>query len=315
MNRKMICKVLEKKHIEFLSTITDDTVKRLVAKNSIVTGGSIASMLLREPIKDFDYYFTNKETCVAVAKYYVDRFNEAHPDNTYLTTTKLTKPTVEVDGDRVKVIVPSAGIVGEGDNSGYQYFESLPDEVGEGYVDKVTAADDIIAEKMEEIDKEKGICRPIFMSSNAITLSHKVQLVIRFYGDPEDIHKNYDFIHCCNYWRSEDRKLVLHPAALESLLSKHLSYQGSLYPLCSVIRTRKFLKNGWYINAGQYLKMCFQLSELDLSNIDVLEEQLTGVDAAYFHQVIEYCKKRQEEDGEFKITAPYLVSIVDKIFG
>jgi hypothetical protein len=168
---------------------------------------------------------------------------------------------------------------------------------------------------MEEIDKEKGKYRPVYMSSNAITLSDKVQLVVRFFGDPDEIHKNYDFIHCCNYWTSDDNKLVLHPGALESLLSKHLQYQGSLYPLCSVIRTRKFLKQGWYINAGQYLKMCFQISELNLSNINVLEEQLVGVDAAYFIQVIEYCKKKQEENPEFQVTAPYLVSIIDKIFG
>jgi len=72
---------------------------------------------------------------------------------------------------------------------------------------------------------------------------------------------------------------------------------------------------GWYINAGQILKMLFQISQLDLTDINVLEEQLTGVDAAYFFQVIEYCKKRQEEDKEFKVTVPYLCSIIDKIFG
>jgi len=153
------------------------------------------------------------------------------------------------------------------------------------------------------------------MSTNAITLSNKVQLVIRFYGNSEDVHKNYDFIHCCNYWTSHNKKLTLHPLALESILSKQLQYQGSLYPVCSVIRTRKFLRKGWYINAGQLLKMMFQISELDLTNITVLEEQLTGVDAAYFFQVIDYCKKRQEEDKEFKVTTPYLISIIDKIFG
>jgi len=72
---------------------------------------------------------------------------------------------------------------------------------------------------------------------------------------------------------------------------------------------------GWYINAGQILKMLFQISQLDLTDINVLEEQLTGVDAAYFCQVIEYCKKRQEEDKELKVTVPYLCSIIDKIFG
>jgi hypothetical protein len=282
-------------------------------------------LLLNEPVKDFDYYFTNIETCKKVAQYYVDKFNAMHLDRTYLTTTKLNQPIVEEENGRIKIIVPSAGVVSENaDENGYQYFESLPDEAGEQYVDNITKdiigkgvedGDDVNSQHMEEIDKEKGRYRPVFMSSNAITLSDKVQLVIRFYGEANEIHKNYDYVHCCNYWTSKDKKLTLLPDALECILTKQLHYQGSLYPVCSVIRARKFLKNGWYINAGQLLKMCFQISELDLSDINCLEEQLTGVDAAYFFQVIEYCKKRQEEDNEFKITAPYLVSIIDKIFG
>lgn len=309
MNRRTIQRVLKKKHDDFVASIKDDTVRELVKKNSIITGGSIASMLLNETVKDFDYYFTDKATVLAVANYYVEQFNKAHPGLSIA-------PEIREENDRVKIRVQSAGIASDAGDEGYQYFENLPDEVGQDYVEKVVAcADEANAEHIEELDKEFGKYRPVFISANAITLSDKVQLVIRFYGNPDEIHRNYDFVHCCNYWTSSDGKLTLNPSALESLLCKHLSYQGSLYPLCSVIRTRKFLKNGWHISAGQYLKMCFQLSELNLSDINVLEDQLTGVDAAYFHQVIDYCKKRQEEDPEFKVTAPYLVSIIDKIFG
>ena len=164
------------------------------------------------------------------------------------------------------------------------------------------------------MDGKQEPYRPVFLSDNAITLSNKVQLVIRFYGDPAEIHRNYDFIHCCNYW-TPDEGVMLNPLALESILTKNLQYQGSAYPVCSVIRMRKFLKAGWHINAGQILKMLFQISALDLTDIEVLEEQLTGVDAAYFYQVIEYCKKRLVEEPDFKVTAPYLCSIIDKIWG
>jgi hypothetical protein len=33
-------------------------------------------MLLGEEVKDFDIYFRDKQTALAVAKYYVNRFNE-----------------------------------------------------------------------------------------------------------------------------------------------------------------------------------------------------------------------------------------------
>ena len=47
----------------------------MVEKNSIIAGGSITSMLLREKVNDYDIYFTNKDVVYAVAQYYVARFN------------------------------------------------------------------------------------------------------------------------------------------------------------------------------------------------------------------------------------------------
>lgn len=310
----MVNRIITGKHEKFLDSITNEDVRNLVHKNSIITGGSIVSLLLNERVKDFDYYFADKETCKKVAEYFVDKFNYEHPEKVYKTSTNMVKPVVREENGRIKIHVPSAGIASENDTSGYSFFEGLPEEYGEDFVEKaISLADEVDSKPLEEVVKEKF--RVVYMSANAITLSGHVQLVTRFYGPAEEIHKNYDFVHCTNYWTSQDRKLVLQPGALESILTKTLVYQGSLYPICSVIRTRKFMKQGWHINAGQLLKMCFQISKLDLENIEVLEEQLTGVDAAYFFQVIEYCKKRQEEDKEFRITAPYLCSIIDKIFG
>ncbi len=296
MNKRLTNKVITKKHEDFLKSVKDDEVRELINNNSVITGGSIVSLLTNEPVSDYDYYFTDKNTAIKVAQYYVDEWITAHPDG--------VKPEVisDEETERVKIVIQSKGIVGE---------DGVVDEVGESYLENVhNETDSNTIEELAEGEKY----RPVFLSANAITLSDKVQLVIRFHGDPEEIHKNYDFVHCTNYWLSKDRRLVLNQAALESILSKNLVYQGSIYPVCSVIRTRKFLKRGWYINAGQYLKMCFQISELDLSNIEVLEEQLTGVDALYFHQVIAYCRKRQEEDSSFHITSPYLVEVIDRIF-
>ncbi len=316
MNKKIIKAVLTKKHNDFVKSIDDPEVQKLVDKNSIITGGAIVSLLLNEKPKDFDYYFTDKETCIAVAKYYINKFTKLHPK------TEI-KPYIEVEDDRVKIIIKSAGIASESQAEGYKYFENYPMEMGEDYVNDVVqpiqsatelieTADEIDAKRLEELQKHPY--RPIFFTGNAITLSNKVQLIIRFYGSPETIHSNYDFVHCTNYWTSKDNKIVLNLPALESLLSKQLFYMGSKYPLCSIIRTRKFIKRGWHINAGQYVKMCFQLSQLDLTDVKVLEDQLIGVDNAYFVQVIQYLRKRQEEDKEFKVETPYLISIIDKIF-
>lgn len=302
MRAKTIKSILQKKHNDFVASIEDEKVRKLVDENSIITGGSICSLLLGEKVHDYDYYFTNKETAWAVANYYVDKFKELNP-----------KQDVKVidDNGRIRIWIQSQGIAGEETDSGqYRYFEADPDPSNaEEFVEQAVDAFD---KDEERSDKPKY--RPIFLTSNAITLSDKVQLVIRFYGSPEEIHSNYDFVHCTCYWTSEDGNLVLPNEALQAILARELVYKGSKYPIASVIRTRKFIQRGWVINAGQYLKMCMQISELDLKDPAVLEDQLIGVDFAYFQQIIDYLKDRQEKDKEFEITAAYITEIVDRIF-
>ena len=94
------------------------------------------------------------------------------------------------------------------------------------------------------------------------------------------------------------------------MLTRELRYVGSKYPLCSLIRVRKFTSRGWTINAGQILKAVMQLQELNLKDPIVLQDQLTGVDAAYF---IELMQKVREKDPD-KVDTAYLVEIIDRLF-
>ena len=316
MKKKTINAVICKKFDDYLGSIKDENVRGLVEKNTVITGGCIASMLLKEEVKDYDLYFTNKETVVAVANYYVNEFRKIKKPKH--SGGKNIEIYVDHETERVKIHIKSAGIASETSNDKYEYFESRPDEVGESYIDtlveSLTPSEEIVTQ--EESTKERY--RPVFLSANAVTLSDGIQLVIRFYGNPEEIHDNYDYVHCTNYWTSKERKVTLKQAALEALLSKELQYIGSKYPLASVIRTRKFLKRGWTINAGQYLKMAFQLSQLDLTNFEVLEDQLIGVDVAYFAQLVDGLKahsdKEKEEGREFKLEYGYLAAVIDRIF-
>lgn len=308
---KTIKAVISKKFGEFLASIEDEAVRSLVQKNTIITGGCIASMLLGEPVNDFDLYFTDKATVKAVADYYVARF---HPKNKAGIEAQIS---VQDEDNRIRIVIKSAGIASEdGTAKPYEYFEGSPDENAAGYVGEVMATPGEIQEAYEQTEElalatdEGEPFRPVFMSTNAITLSHRVQLVLRFYGPAEKIHENYDFVHCTNYWTSADNTLTLRQAALECLLAKELRYVGSKYPVCSIIRLRKFIRRGWAVNAGQVLKICMQISALNLTDPVVLEDQLTGVDSAYFVQVLD----RLKEKDPAKIDTAYLIEIIDRMF-
>lgn len=294
MKAKTIKSILKIVHNKFVKSIEDDVVKKLVEKNSIITGGSIVSMLLNEDVNDFDYYFTDKETATRVAEYYVNKFNKDKGFN--------ARVEVKEETGRIKIIVKDKGIVGEPQSH----------ETDEG--ESITLFDDDTSTVEELKEKETEKYNPVFLSTNAISLTGKIQLVIRFYGDAEKIHENYDFVHATCFWRSEDNFLSLPREALEAILTKELIYTGSKYPLCSIFRTKKFIKRGWQINAGQYLKMVLHLNQMDLHDLETLQEQLTGVDSAYFEQVIEHMKNKMEENPNFKVENTYLFEVINRIF-
>jgi hypothetical protein len=315
LKAKSIKSIIRRKIDLWLETIEDKELRKQVGRSVIVTGGSIASMLLGEEVNDFDIYFKDHSTTLAVAHYYLKKFLGRKENG-------IKAPLRVEDSDgRVKLVVQSAGIASaEGTDKPYEYFEGRPDESAAAYVGDVIAdpaqIEDTYQEIIEKSEKTtdtkegKETFRPVFMTTNAITLSGQIQLILRFYGEPDAIHGNYDFVHCMNYWTSWDSKLTLRPEALESLLSKELRYIGSKYPVCSLVRTRKFLERGWRINAGQYVKMALQISELNLRDVKVLEDQLTGVDTAYFVQLLNRVKEKNPES----VDSAYLIEIIDRIF-
>lgn len=310
---KTIKAIISKKIAKWVESIEDKSVAQLVEKNVIVTGGAIASMLQGEEVNDFDVYMKTTSAAQAVAEYYVAKFKPRKVNGIDVPLTVLRK------GDRIKIVAKSAGIASEnGSDEPYQYFESSPDDASD-YVGDLMDQPEQIADVHEQLAKAaestasepgKPAFRPVFLTANAITLADKIQIVLRFQGEPDAIHENYDFVHCTSYWTSWDNKLVLKPEAMEAILTKELKYIGSKYPICSIIRLRKFINRGWRINAGQILKMAMQISELDLTDVETLEDQLTGVDTAYFTQLI---RSLRDKDPE-KVNSAYLVEIIDRMF-
>lgn len=311
MKKKNIKSVIHGKVNAWIKSVQDEELRKELQENIVVTGGCIASMLLGEDINDYDVYFRTYDSALKCAKYYIGIFN-ANNSAKHGEDGKQVKVFLDHDRDagRIKIVVKSAGVATEGQTTGYAYFEDpgIPDSASDEYIDKIMKA----AQNTESDDKNKY--RPVFLTDNAITLSDKIQLVIRFQGEPDEIHENYDFVHCMNYWSSWDNNLVLRQEALESLLAKDLQYHGSKYPICSMFRTRKFIQRGWTVNAGQILKMAMQISELDLTDLDVLEDQLVGVDTAYFVQLLSLIKADRQTNPDMTIDHCYVAKLIDKLF-
>ncbi len=347
MKAKTIKAVLFKKIGDWIESIEDTHVQDVVRDNVIVTGGALVSLLTNEKPNDYDIYFKNKEAALIVAKYYVNKWNELNPkvenklghqekvfvldgadvdkwkrgevalskiapnyrmNHSWKNICKdpeqliVSHMVTNTPADRIKLIFPSDGVVGK--KSAVQSLEKT---------------DDLEAELLQDLNspeekKDKGKYHPVFITTNAITLSDKIQVIFRFYGSPQEIHDTYDFEHCKCYWQSWDRKLSTPINSLLAIMNKSLEYTGSRYPICSLIRLRKFIKRGYNINAGQILKMCMQVNELDLSDLDVLEDQLFGVDTVYFMQLVDQLRKAKQDEPGTVLDATYVATIIDRVF-
>lgn len=293
MNSKNIAKSLKSKLDDWCKNIGNNEITKTIKENAIVTGGALVSLLNGDKPNDYDIYFKNKESVLKIAQYYAEKWNKVHEDKSLVQ--------IKEENSRIQCFIQSAGAVMEED-------EDAIDDNSEPETEPFTE------ETEEEQKAKKPKYRPRYFSTNAISLSDDIQIVIRFYGDVDKIHENYDFIHCTCSYDYKNNKVNLPAKALEAIINKELIYCGSKYPLCSIIRTRKFLSRGYTINAGQYLKMALQLNELDLKDLNVFKDQLTGVDSAYFSQAIEMIAKKQEEDSNFKIDNTYLFEIINRIF-
>ncbi len=294
MQKKTIEKVIKAKMEKWLETITDENLRKDVRDNLLVSGGSIASMLMNVPVNDFDVYLMDMDICKRIAKYYIKPFNEIILFDGRQKDA-LANEYCDCDVDSLRYVNNSRGIS----------LRNLKDDQIKLYFSGAQGSMRV----NEDVPKEELNFTPLFFSPNAISLSNDLQVVLRFWGDAERIHETFDFIHATNYFTFKDG-LVLNLAAVESILTKQLKYQA----VTSIIRAKKFVKRGFDIGAGEFLKMAFQVSQLDLTNPDVLEEQIIGIDVSYFSKVIDALRTEYESDPNFKCSSEYLNVLIDKIF-
>lgn len=286
--------------------LTDDD-KQLIKKfqeqvrdSVVVTGGAFTSMLQGEEPNDLDIYFNDAEVAIKIANFCINKMKILGKlvENDHIPEIYAVKTS-----DGVSITIRSMGIAGENfDPNEYKYFEAYPEAFTDKFFEEYKKNHKIPTERL---GKSYDIS---FMTSNAITLNNGLQIIIRFTGDPETIHSNFDFIHATNYWTWEEG-VVYNVEALRATAEKRLYYFGSKFPVATIFRLKKFIERGWRISAGEIVKILFDVSKLDLTDVSVLREQSMGMDSAYFHQAIGMLINRTED-----LDRSYLFKVLDQVF-
>jgi len=272
MLENTIKKQLRKKIDSWLHSIKDAELKQELRDNIIVSGGCIVSMIQNQEPNDYDCYFKDINIVAKIANYYLKQFEKYYKENDEVIIKKIN------DEERVYIHITNKGI---------------------------------LRNTYTKEDEEKKVrYKPLMITSNAISLSHDIQIITRFYGQPEVLHQNFDYIHTKAYYDYRNNKLVIPKTVYESVMNKRLIFTNSKYPICSLFRMRKFLDRGWNISAGEIVKMSLKISQLDLTDVNVLHDQLVGVDSLYF---IKLLQEIEVKDIDI-ITEDYLMKLLDEVF-
>lgn len=293
MNEKRIVQRLNIETKKWVETIQDKELKDKVKNNVVIAGGAITSLLEGETPNDYDVYIKDFDVLVELANYYAELWNKDGRHKSKVTIqVDVPEPEGDVETSKVICFITSKGVAGE-----------------EEEITKASAGTEANIEVEED---EVADYRPVFFTDNAISLKGKIQLVLRFWGEPEKIISSFDYVHCTNYFDRGNQDLHISKDALMSILNKQLKYVGSQFPICSLFRMRKYMERGYTISAGEILKMSFQISNLDLTDIDVLREQLIGVDTTYMIDLVDRLEQAQEDNVD--IDYAYVVDLIDEIF-
>lgn len=293
MNEKRVLQRLNIETKKWVESIQDEELKGKVRSNVVIAGGAITSLLEGETPNDYDVYIKDFDVLVELANYYAELWNKDGRHKSKVTIqVDVPEPDGDVETSKVICFITSKGVAGE---------EEETTKASAGTEANIEVEEDEVADY-----------RPVFFTDNAISLKGKIQLVLRFWGEPEKIISSFDYVHCTNYFDRGNQDLHISKDALMSILNKQLKYVGSQFPICSLFRMRKYMERGYTISAGEILKMAFQISNLDLTDITVLREQLIGVDTTYMIDLVDRLEQAQEDNVDIDYT--YVVDLIDEIF-
>jgi hypothetical protein len=236
-------------------------------RDTYLTGGVIASLKQNtdkpadEVINDFDIYFKNKTTLIKLVKFYLEKYHRfGRQANEKIDCIKdIGLIYRDIEGNEYSEDQYIAD-----DNQKIFISLSIPDEYKQlqqhhEYRKWLTDKDSLS-----------------YITHHSLSIG-KFQIILRFVGEPEEVHKYFDFEHAKGVYDLYSGKLHVPQNVELAILKKELIYTGSIYPIKSILRVKKFLQRGYSIKHIYLLKMIFQVYRTNITNPKVLEDQLMGV--------------------------------------
>lgn len=126
------------------------------------------------------------------------------------------------------------------------------------------------------------------ITENAINLSDKIQIIIKFVGDPKVVTNKFDWQHIKSWYSCKEEKLHLTSDVYQLVVEKELIYTGSDYPLSSLMRLKKYIKKGWNVSNTTILHIALDI----VASFNKMEAERQFEQAKYGREQLEKINKK-----------------------
>lgn len=124
---------------------------------------------------------------------------------------------------------------------------------------------------------------------------HRVQFIKCVFGTPEEVIGKFDFTICQAAFDLKNG-FTFGGEFFAHLAQRRLVFNISAeYPICSLYRSRKFIKRGFSFSGIEAIKLGLRIQALDLSTYADLRKQLMGIDTLFLKELTDSLKGEDEK--------------------
>jgi hypothetical protein len=148
--------------------------------------------------------------------------------------------------------------------------------------------------------------------------NHRLQLIKVVTGTPEAILDGFDFTICQGAFHLE-RGFIFGDDFFQHLAQRRLVFNiNAGFPICSLYRSRKFIKRGFSLSGIEAIKLGLCIQSLKLETYKDLRRQLMGIDTLFLKDLTDSLKGEEERKfdlNEFLSTLDKWLVKLDTITG
>jgi hypothetical protein len=107
-----------------------------------------------------------------------------------------------------------------------------------------------------------------------------------FYESNMVLLNHFDFTICMGLYDFCTRAFSVHINYFKDLAQRKLIFNTTAeYPLSSLVRMKKFIKQGFNISGTEIIKIALSVNNLDIKDYTVLKKQLLGIDTLFLQEL------------------------------